>query len=81
MFYVSIDGIDDSTLRFLGYDLVAEDDQFKLYRHVHTGNEYIVEKANPRLGVEDVNDANLLAARSTSKTVTVGPKYTPKPDP
>ena len=63
MFFVRIDGVDDDDLAFLGYVLVAEDDAFKLYRD-YLGDEYIVDRQNPYLFVEDLNDAQIILSKS-----------------
>jgi hypothetical protein len=55
-FYVSIQGITDEQLLFLGYRLVKEDPKFKLFED-YKGDEYIVEKSNPWMYVDDMNDA------------------------
>ena len=63
MFYVCIDHLQDNELSFLGYTLVAEDDQFKMYRH-YTGDEHIVDKQGKKfLMVEDMNDAEIMRSR------------------
>lgn len=59
-FYVNIEGIPEDFLEFLGYDLIKENDEFKLYNHIPTGEECIVKKDNPYLLVEDSNDASLI---------------------
>ena len=60
MFYVNLDKTDDDVLAFLGYTLIAEEGEFKLYRD-HRGEEYIVSADNPCIYVEDMNDAIHLA--------------------
>ncbi len=55
--YVSIEHLTDEQLEFLGYPVVRENEEFKVYRD-YTGEEQIVYKAGPRfLFVEDINDA------------------------
>lgn len=61
-FYCSIKDVPDDDLAFLGYTLIRELGEFRLYQD-YTGEEYIVDKANPFLSVEDVNDAIYLNAR------------------
>ena len=73
-YYVSLEGIEDSELEFLGYTLVAESENIKLYRDIY-GDEHPVQKEQPRLYVEDVNDAQILAGKSSRKNmVAVPPK-------
>lgn len=60
--YVDIDGIDDGRLAFLGYRCVGDNNEFKIYRHDLSGDEQIVEKAQPRLHVHDINDAMEIGA-------------------
>lgn len=64
MWYVNIQGVDDQFLEFLGYNLVHEDHEFKLYVDYH-GEDHLVLKVKPRLLVEDLNDAALLADKAT----------------
>ncbi len=71
-FYVSIDGIEDSDLEFLGYTLVVESENIKLYRDIY-GDEHTVQKERPRLYVEDLNDAQILGGKSLSKNLTAVP--------
>lgn len=55
LYYVSIAGVTDETLAFLGYDLLYERNGIKVYRH-YTGDEHLVDAAEPCLYTEDVND-------------------------
>ncbi len=71
-FYVSIDGIEDSELEFLGYTLVTESEKLRLYRDIY-GDEHTVQKERPRLHVEDLNDAQILAGKSLSRNLTASP--------
>ncbi len=57
-YYVSIAGVPDEFLEFLGYVLVSEDDEFKAY--LHKGETCIVKKSAPNLYVDDLNDARIL---------------------
>lgn len=60
--YVSIDGISDDTLAFLGYTLIGQDDDFKLYSH-YAGDRHLVAKNGSKfLYVDDLNDALALNA-------------------
>lgn len=55
--YVSICHLTDAELEFLGYSVVRESDEFKIYRD-YTGDEHIVQKNGKKfLYVEDLNDA------------------------
>ena len=61
-FFVSIAGVSDEFLEFLGYVKVAENDEFKVYlRH---GERMVVKTANPYLFVDDLNDARILKDRN-----------------
>lgn len=71
-FYVSIDGVSDEFLAFLGYTVVAESEEFKLYRHPD-GDETIVDLSDPHLLVEDVNDAKYIMQESRNGTIIVAP--------
>lgn len=61
-YYVSIAGVPDEFLEFLGYVKVEEDDEFKVYRR--HGDLMPVEKTNPYLYVDDLNDARILKSRN-----------------
>lgn len=58
--YVSLDGVSEEQLQFLGYILISENDEFRVYYHL--GEEVIVEKADPFIYVEDLNDAALFGS-------------------
>ena len=60
-FYVSLDDISDDKLSFLGYSLIREDGEFKLYQD-YKGDEYLIRKEDPFIYVDDVNDALYLNA-------------------
>jgi hypothetical protein len=61
-FYVSIAGVPDEFLEFLGYVRIEETDEFKVYlRH---GELVVVKKTNPYLYVDDLNDARILKDRN-----------------
>ncbi len=62
-FFVDISGIDDDRLGFLGYTKIAEDSNFKIYRH-YGGDIHIVDKLRPKLFVDDLNDAAYINAGS-----------------
>lgn len=59
--YVSLDGVTEGQLEFLGYILLAEDEEFKVY--YHQGEEVIVDKNDPFIYVDDLNDASLFGAQ------------------
>lgn len=61
-YYVDIQGVYDEVLEFVGYILVAEDDEFQLF--VHKGREFLLPKNGTRfLYVDDLNDADVLRSR------------------
>lgn len=61
-YYVSIADVSDEFLEFLGYVLREETDEFKVYsRH---GELMVVQKTNPFLYVDDLNDARILKGRN-----------------
>ena len=77
MDYVCIDGVDDATLEFLGYESVAENGDFVVYKHHYTGTEQIVAKRSKRyLYVEDRNDAVWLNASRVIQVPRMPPKRT-----
>jgi hypothetical protein len=53
--YVSIKNVSEEVLSVLGYTLVHETDDTKIYNHF--GDEHIVDKSDPFLMMDDVNDA------------------------
>ncbi len=55
--FVSVENVSEETLEFLGYFLVHEDQDHKLY--LHKGDEIIVMKSDPFIYVEDINDVEL----------------------
>lgn len=75
MFYVRIDGISDEELAFLGYTVIVDDQQFKLYRD-YRGDEYIVDQSNPYILVDDANDAMILSARAQHPVIIPAPPKT-----
>lgn len=58
-YYVDITGISQEFLDFLGYVVVYEEEEFKVLSN--KGTIHVVDKARPRLYVDDENDAGLLA--------------------
>lgn len=59
-FYVSLDGVDDATLLLAGFVLVDEDEAFRVYRYY--GEDVVVDKSDPFVIVEDINDAATLGS-------------------
>jgi hypothetical protein len=72
MWYVNILGIPDKYLEILGYFVVLESEEFKIYRDYY-GVEQIVRKEKPYLYVHDINDRNSLIGRSEEKEVIASP--------
>jgi hypothetical protein len=61
-YYVDIEGISDEVLEFLGYILVAENDEFQLF--INKGKEYVLPKTGARLlYFDDLNDADVMRSR------------------
>jgi hypothetical protein len=56
--HISIAGVSEETLTFVGYVLVYEDGDTKVYSHF--GTEVIVDKSDPFLLVDDLNDLPLI---------------------
>jgi hypothetical protein len=67
-FYVNLDGVADGQLLLAGYVLVDENEQFRVYRHF--GEDIIVDKSDPFIVVDDINDAAILG----SEIVPMPPK-------
>jgi hypothetical protein len=63
-YYVSIAGVPDEFLEFLGYVPMpeAETEELKVYRR--KGELMIVKKGDPFLLVDDLNDKRILKGRS-----------------
>jgi hypothetical protein len=60
--YVNIDGLEIGFLEFMGYVLVAENEEFLLLNH--KGDEHIIYKPGPRfLYVADDNDVHIFKNR------------------
>jgi hypothetical protein len=59
-FYVNLDGVQDGQLLLAGYVLVDENEQFRVYRHF--GEDIIVDKSDPFIVVDDINDAAILGS-------------------
>ncbi len=60
--FVQIPNVPDEFLEFLGYLKVEETEEFKVY--VRHGDPIVVQKANPYLYVDDLNDARILKDRN-----------------
>ena len=76
MSYIGIAGVDDDLLEVLGYYLLAEDDSFKLYRDIY-GDDHIVDKADPRIFLHDINDAMIIGRKTGIQVIIkVSPKKT-----
>lgn len=58
--YVKIDHLTEEQLAFLGYDFVRGNDEFDLVINRYTGDEYILDKGNRHLYVDDLNDAEAI---------------------
>lgn len=60
--FVQIPNVSDEFLEFLGYLKIQETEEFKVYlRH---GDPIVVQKTNPYLYVDDLNDARILKDRN-----------------
>lgn len=59
-FYVNLDGVQDGQLLLAGYVLIDENDQFRVYRHF--GEDIIVDRSDPFIVVDDINDAAILGS-------------------
>ena len=62
--YVRLDNIPEEKLEFLGYILVEETSEFKIYYHL--GDYILVDKNDPFMFVHDHNDATLLGSEAIS---------------
>ncbi len=59
-FYVNLQNVDDGQLLVAGFVLIGENDHFRIYRHY--GEDVIVDKSDPFVIVEDINDAAVLGS-------------------
>lgn len=57
-YYVRLDDTDDDTLLMAGFVLVEENDDIRVFRHF--GDDVIVDKSDPFVVVDDINDAAVL---------------------
>ena len=57
-YHVNIADVSDETLAFVGYVLVYEDGDTKVY--LNFGTEIVVDKSDPFILVEDANDLPIL---------------------
>ena len=71
-FCVNIQGVPDDLLEFLGYRVISEDKEFRLFEDLN-GDPHIVQKENPILRVDDYNDANHLANRAEKAVIFNAP--------
>jgi hypothetical protein len=62
--YVRLDGVTEEQLEFLGYILINEDEDTKIYYHL--GDHIIVDKSDPFMFVHDQNDASILGNEAIS---------------
>jgi hypothetical protein len=62
--YVRLEGVSEDQLEFLGYILMDENTETKVYYHL--GDYIIVDKSDPFLFVHDYNDAALLGSEAIS---------------
>lgn len=70
-FIFTIDHLTDDQLTFFGWVVVDEDDEFKMYRRMHDGDQQVVQKSPPRwFMVDDVNDAQQMSTGG----IIVGPE-------
>lgn len=71
-FFVRVLGVSDDVLGFLGFRLVDEDGEFKVYEDL-SGKDHIVEKTNPFIYVTDFNDAQHLSRHADNPTIVISP--------
>lgn len=64
-FAVNISHLDDKLLAFLGFDVVDENDEFKVIVDKYK-EHHIVQKSRPLLYVDDVNDAIFMSAEDVT---------------
>lgn len=57
-YYVSLDNVDDLTLSIVGFVLIDENEAYWLYRY--QGEDVLVDKDDPFVIVDDINDAAIL---------------------
>jgi len=67
-FAVEISNVSDKELEFVGYSLVEENEEFKVYRDKYS-EDYVVRKAKPYLFVNELDEAQSLGA---DRVVTLG---------
>jgi hypothetical protein len=60
-FAVDISGIADQSLEFVGYFLVEENEEFKIFRDKY-GEDHIVQKSDGLLYVDELDQAQSLGA-------------------
>ncbi|MEM7689678.1 MAG: hypothetical protein AAF291_11720 [Pseudomonadota bacterium] len=59
-FYVNLEDVNDLQLAIAGFVLVSDNEQFRVYRHL--GEDVIVDKSDPFVVVDDINDAAVLGS-------------------
>lgn len=59
-FYVNLENVNDLQLSLAGFVLVSENDDFRVFRHF--GEDVIVDKSDPFVIVDDINDAAVLGS-------------------
>lgn len=70
-FIFTVDHLSDEQLTFFGWVVADEDDEFKLYRRMHDGEQQVVQNDTPRwFVVDDVNDAQQMS----DGQIIVGPQ-------
>ena len=62
--YVRLDNVTDEQLEFLGYILMEENADTKVYYHL--GDYIVVDKSDPFMFVHDHNDASILGTEAIS---------------
>jgi hypothetical protein len=62
-FCVDISHLTDENLEFFGYQVVSENEEFKVYTDKNL-EDHLVRKSSPLLYVEDINDAVYMSAIS-----------------
>lgn len=76
-FFVRIGHLTPEELVFFGWVKTAEDDEFAIYSRPYSDEEQVVEKADPFLLVDDVNDA----IQMTEGEIVLAPTQDDKSDP
>jgi hypothetical protein len=61
--HVSIEGVSEDVLNFLGIVKISETDDFDIYEDFE-GRVSMADKANPYVWVDDINDAIQMGSKS-----------------